>query len=420
MLTAIADTIDDARDGAGSGFRRFWIAQTISLAGGQVSELAIPVTAALVLAATPAQMGVLEAVATAPLLLFGLLAGGVLDRTRRRPFLIWTGVGRALVLAAIPAAFWLGSVRIELLYVIGFVVGSLTVFADVAQAAILPVLVGRRRLVEANSRLSLSDSVTSVVGPGIGGLAIQLFTAPVAILADSVAFAIAAALTATVRVDESSGPVAEPHSPLWRSIIGGLGFVAREPVLRALAGSAGTFQLFYGGLLAMYVIFVIRDLALSPAILGLIYAVASFGPIAAALIVGPAVRRLGAGRAIQISGLLAAAANLLVPVAGGAVWWVLALLVAGRGLVGLGAVVSGIARSSIRQGLTPHELQGRVAATMRLIEWGPLPIGSLLGGLLATQIGVRPALYVAAAGTLLSLPWLLAAGLRRLKELPVA
>lgn len=390
------------------------------MAGGQVSELAIPVTAALVLAATPAQMGVLEAVATAPLLLFGLLAGGVLDRTRRRPFLIWTGVGRALVLAAIPAAFWLGSVRIELLYVIGFVVGSLTVFAEVAQAAILPVLVGRQRLVEANSRLSLSDSITSVVGPGIGGLAIQLFTAPVAILADSVAFAIAAALTATVRVDESSGPVAESHRPLWRSIAGGLGFVVREPVLRALAGSAGTFQLFYGGLLALYVIFVTRDLALSPAMLGLIYAVASLGPIAAALIVGPAVRRLGAGRAILISGLLAAVANLLVPVAGGAVWWVLALLVAGRGLVGLGAVVSGIARSSIRQGLTPHELQGRVAATMRLIEWGPLPIGSLLGGLLATEIGVRPALYAAAAGTLLSLPWLLAAGLRRLKELPVA
>jgi hypothetical protein len=322
--------------------------------------------------------------------------------------MFWFGLGQALLLATIPLGALAGVLTLPQLYAVAFLTASLALGYRLAATAYIPILVDRQQLVSANSAITLSDSVPSVAGPGLAGLLVQLLTAPIAVAADVVSFLVAAVLLLAARRPEP-GPT--PTGRLASSFREGFfGFVQR-PGVWAPTAALGTHALFYGAILALLVLYAVRDLGLTPAQLGLVYAVATAGPILASAAAGLATRRFGFGW-MSVAAAALFAGNLLVPLAAGPPMLVLAFLVAGRGLVGLGAVFLSITRTSVLQDSVPPDLVGRVNAVVHLVEWGPLPLGSLLGGLLGQALGLRPALFILASAGMAAVLWVLVVALR--------
>lgn len=403
-------------------FMKLWAGQTVSQFGSQITLLALPLAAILSLGASPFEVGVLAAVERAPFLLVGLFAGVWVDRLRRRPILIGADVGRALLLASIPVAAMLDVLTIVQLYVVGFLVGVLTVGFDVAYQSYLPALVKRSQLVEGNSKLEISNSVAYITGPGIGGALVQVLTAPVAIVFDACSFLVSALFLRSIRAAEPA-PVsrqagAAPQGGVWREIGEGLGVVLRNPLLRSIAGCTGTSNLFSNMLFAVYVLYATRDLGLEPAAIGLIFAMAGPGALIGSFLAAPVARRFGLGPAIVGSALLFGPPALLIPLVSGSPAVTLPLLIAAEFLIGLMSPIYNINQVSLRQAIVPDRLQGRMNATMRFLVWGTMPIGSLIGGVLGGYIGLRPTILIAAVGMAISALWVVFSPVRQLREAP--
>lgn len=413
-------TRPDARTDAASlwrhaDFLKFWAAQTVSVFGSQFTNLAIPIIAALRLQATPAQMGVLTAVETAPFLLIGLLAGVWVDRWRRRPVLVAGDLGRAIVLLSIPAAAFTGRLTMGQLYVVGAMVGVLTVFFDVAYQSYLPSLVERRQLIEGNSKLEVSRSAAQVTGPGLAGVLIQVLTAPVVIVLDALSFLASGILIGVIRRRETA-PQRSARAPMLAEAREGLGVVFGSPYLRNIAGATGTSNFFASALFSIFILFATRDLAMTPATIGLVFSIGSLGALVGALTGGRLGRSVGVGPTIIGSILVGGIGQLLVVVATPAT--AVPLLAVGGVLGSFGSVVYNINQVSLRQAITPMRLQGRMNATMRFIVWGTLPLGGLVGGSLGEVLGLRPAITVAAVGGTLAFLWVLFSRVRTLRAIP--
>ena len=414
--------ISRPRAGEGSlwrdaGFRNLWGAQAVSLLGSQVTALALPLTAALALEATPAQMGLLGAAGAAPALLLGLFVGVWVDRRRRRPILIAADLGRAALLLLIPAAALLGALRIELLYGVALLSGALTLLFEVAYRAFVPALLARERLLDANGKLELSRSAAEIGGPGLAGGLIGLAGAPLAIAADALSFLVSGLLLARLRAPEPA-PASRQHQSVRAEIGEGLRVVAGSPPLRVLAGCAGVAVLFSSLMEAVFVLYLTRQLGLAPGLVGLIFASGNLGFLAGALLGERAARRIGVGPAIAGGLLLTGLGDLLGPLAGGPPPAVVALLLAAQFLFGCGLTIFNINQVSLRQALTPDRLQGRVSATFSLVLWSGAPVGALVGGALGELIGLRGALLLAAAGEVGAALWLWRSPLRTLREAP--
>ena len=401
---------------ANSEFLKLWAAQTISFFGSQITMLALPLAAAVSLEASATQMGLLRTADLAPGLLVGLFAGALIDRLRRRPILILADVGRAKLLASIPLASYLGILHMSQLYVVAFLGGILTVFFDVAHMSLLPSLVPRDRLVEGNGKLEVSRSIAMIAGPGVAGILVQLFTAAVALIFDAVSFLGSALLLVLLRAPEppAAAPAARPG--FWAEVSEGLRAVWGQPLLRAMALSLCVFNFFYNMIGAVYVLYVVRELGIAPATLGLIYTLGSVGFAAGAALAGRAARRFGAGPTIVWGAGLSDAAFLLIPLASGQHLTAVPLLIAAQLLATLAGPMTAINQLSLRQALTPDRLQGRVNATMRVIALGAAPVGALLAGLLGTTLGLRPTLAIGALGLQLGFVILLLSPLRTLRE----
>jgi MFS family permease len=399
---------------------KLWTGQTISLIGSQVTFLALPLTAVLVLNATPAQMGFLTAAGAIPSLLVGLFAGVWVDRHRRRPILIAADLGRAALLLLIPVAALLGVLRIEYLYIVAFLVGTLGLFFEVAHHSFLPSLVGREQLVEGNSKLEISDSVAEIVGPGLAGGLVQLVTAPIAIAVDAISFLISALFLGLIRTPEPAPKPPDEQQNIFVQVGEGLGLVSGNALLRAIAGSMGTVHLFNSVLEAVFVLYVTRELGIGPGMLGLIFASGSVGFLVGALLPGWVSRRLGLGSGIIGGLLLVGLSDLLIPLVGGSgvVMVRILVLIAAQFFFGLGLTIFNIGQVSVRQAVTPDHLQGRMNATLRFIAAGSVPLGGLLGGGLGEMIGLRPTLVLAALGEMLAVLWLLLSPIRSLHEQP--
>jgi len=361
-------------------------------------------------------MGVLNAAEFAPWLLFGLLAGAWADRVRRRPLLIAADLGRALLLGSIPVAGLLGALHLAQLYAVAFLAGSLGVGFGVAYQAYLPTLVARERVLEGNSKLELSASVASVAGPGIAGGLVQLATAPLAIGLDALSYLASALSLAMIGAPEP--PLAtQERRQLWPEVREGLHLVLGNPLLRALAASSATNNFFANVLFAVYILYLTRALAVTPAILGAIFAVGSVGTLLGAAATTRLTRRLGLGSTMVGAALFLGVGNLLVPLAGSSTAAV-PLLLAARLLSGFALPPYNINLVSLRQVVTPDRLQGRVNASMRFFSAGAMPLGALAGGALGQTIGLRPTLALGAAGTLVGVLWLLRSPLRHLRTPP--
>ncbi|MDH6126478.1 MFS transporter [Kitasatospora sp. GP82] len=396
-------------------FRFLLSGSATSQLGSQVTLVALPLTAVVVLDASAYQVGLLTAAETAAFLLVGLPAGAWVDRMRRLPVLIRADAVRCLALASVPAAAAAHVLTMLQLYLVALVTGVATVFFDVAHQSFLPQLLPRQQLVAGNGALETVRSCAQVAGPGLGGALVQLLGAPLAIVADALGYLASALLLLGIRTREPR-PEPAPGRSLRADIAEGVSFVLRHPLLRTIATATAASNFFSAVLVAVQTVFWVRVLGLSPTAIGLLLSASAVGGLAGALCAGPLAKRFGQARLIWLSVALTSPFAVLWPLArGGAGAPVFA---AGSAVVLFGAVVYNVAQVSFRQVICPPALLGRMNATMRFLVWGTMPLGALAGGAIAAAAGPRAALWVCAAGFLaVPLPLLLSP-LRRLRDLP--
>jgi MFS family permease len=402
----------------GSDFNKLWFGQTISLVGSQVTMLALPITAAVTLGATSIQMGILSALGSLPALLFGLLAGVWVDHHKRRMVLIGADIGRAVILSIIPLSALAGMMRLEVLYVVGFLAGTLGSFFNIAYRSYLPSLVTGGQLLRANSRLELSNSIAEIIGPGLAGGVVQLIGAPIAIVIDAFSFIISALSIGLIRVKEPELQCGDTSIHVGQEIRDGLRHVFGEARLRALAGCITSLSFFNAAFEAVQILYLTRQLGLSASWLGIIFAGGSVGLLLGAIIAERVNRRVGLGKSMLLAVLLTGGSDLLFPIAGRfqALWLVISLLILAQFFFGIGLTMFQIGQVSLRQSLTPDQLQGRMNATMSLLSWGIVPVGALLGGVLGEILGVRPILLLAALGEICAVFWLYFSPIRLIKQ----
>ncbi|GAA3094226.1 MFS transporter [Streptomyces echinatus] len=380
-------------------FGRLFAATALGRLGDRILFLALPLVAIEALGADELRIGALAAMTTAGSLLVGLPAGAWVDRVRKRPVMISTDLVRALVLSTIPVAWWAGLLTIWWLYAVALVHGVLTVFFDVAYVSCLPHLVGRDKLVEANSKLSAIRSVTSISGPTVAGPLAGLVGAPATVLASAAGMAVSGLLALSIRTRE---PRPEPgeHPRLGREIREGLRFVLRHPALRAVMVGDAIFNLFLVMYQTMLLVFLERELGLRPFGVGLVLSGMGCGALAGALLARRVSARVGLGPVIWLASLVTCPLTALMPLARPG--WSVYVAAVGLAPLSLGGVVRVVAQSSLQQALTPDRLLGRMSATARFVSWGGIPLGGLLGGASGTAFGATATLWAGAAGMTLS------------------
>lgn len=402
-------------------FLRLWVAQVVSNAGSKVTGLALPLTAVLLLRATPAQMALLVVAGQLPNVLFGLLAGVWVDRTPRRPILVGADLGRAMLLGTIPAAALLGHLTFAQLWAVGFLAASLGVFFQLASVAVLPSLVPKDRLVEANSALSISDSVLSVAGPGLAGGLIQIVGPPKAIIVDSASYVLSALSLRGIGAHERRTNRPPRRRGVWLEIAEGVRELQRTPLLGALTWFLAVGAAGWAAQSAALLLFLVRTLGFTPAMVGLIGACDGAAALVAAICASRAVRLLGAGPTVILGSLIETASDVIIPLAAFAPSSLsLPVVIAAKMLAATGVVFATVPSLSIRQALTPTELLGRVTAARRFLIVSLGLAGSALGGFLGTQIGVFPTLFVAVPFSLASSLVVLLSPVRDIRELPAA
>ncbi len=407
------ETTGSARD-----FRLYWAGLTINALGSQVSLLALPLIAVVLLDADATQMGILTAAGYVPFILVGLQAGVWVDRMRRRPLLIWSNLLVAGLLMTIPLAAVLGVLRLEQLYLLALVIGGIHVVSDVAEQSFLPRLVDRAQLPAANARLTGSESVAQIVGPSAAGVLIQVLTAPIAIIVDAASFVVSAVLLSGMRTAEPPPLPDEQRRDTRGLIVEGLRHVTSHRLLRPIFTCGATHNFSRRAMEALFVLYAVDQLGLDPIALGIVLAAGGPGSLLGAVVAVPFARRFGVGPTIAWTQVLTGVACLVAPLAAGPPWLTIGLLALGQALLGVARPIFNIAQLSLRQAITPERLQGRVNATMRFIMWGVTPLGALAGGLLGTAIGLRPTLFVAAIGVLLATVWIVRSPVLALRDVP--
>src|SRR5919201_1664753 len=395
-------------------FRRFWIGETVSLLGDQITLLALPLVGVLALHASAAQMGYLTAAALFPALVFSLHAGAWVDRRgRRRQTMMATALGRAALLATVPLAYWLGALSLAQLYVVSFLVGTLSVVFFVAYGTLFVSLVPRERYVEASSLLNWSRALSFVGGPSLGGLLVQLLSAPGALLADAVSFLVSAASLGSI------SPVEPPTETAERGHLkAGARYIAGSPIVRASLLATATINFFNFVFWSLFILYATRSLGVRPGVLGIVLGAASVGSVIGSLVTGAISRRIGVGPAFVLGCVLFPLPLVLVPLAGGPEWRILAFLSLAELLSGFGVMILDISVAAIRAALTPDRLRARVAGAYMVVNYGVRPLGALLGGALGTWIGLRSTLWIASTAAIAGVLWLLPSPLVRMRELP--
>jgi len=381
-------------------FVRLWTSLTITHFGGQITFLALPLTAALLLDATAFEMGVLTALESVPFALFGLFAGVLVDRAPKLPIIVWADLARGAALLAVPLAAWAGVLSMGVLYAVGFLIGTGSVMGWPAYQVFMTERVGRERLAEANAKIGISDSAAQLIGPGLAGALIQWLTAPFAILLDAVSFFGSAWILRGIPPGENDAPKARRRS-IGAEIREGLLEIWHNTMLRALAWSIAVWQLFRHAYFAIVVLFAARELGFSPGRVGALWMLAGVGSLAAAGAVEPLNRRYGFGPTLLAGMLGTGVAWLALGATSGSV--ALATLLFGLGLAALdfSGMVFFINYLTLRQAAAPDALRGRVIATMICLTVATAPLGGLAGGWIAEHAGLRAPMFFAGGGAIL-------------------
>jgi MFS family permease len=401
-----------------AGYRMLWSAATVSAFGSQITMLAIPLLAAATLNASALEMGILAAAQNAAIPVFGLLAGVIADHRARRPLLIISDAARALVLVVIPIAWWAGVLSMPLLIAVSFAGGAFGVLFDVTRQAVVPTIVSGEQLVDGNSKIYTSEAASDLTGPGLAGLLVQLIGAPASILIDCISYVGSAILLARMKIQEST-----EKSPL------GLGTVIAElregfrvfrsiPLLSAIGLATASGNLFESARTAILVLFMTRELDLSAAYVGIVYAAGGLGFLIGSFLPAWFAARLGVGKAIAVGLVIYWIGEVIYPLAGGPKVVAVVLLGAAMFVGGIGAAIFDVNQVSLRQAITPDNVRGRVNAVLRVMIRGIAPVGALIGGVIAELIGLRAALVFAAFSSPVSLLVVYRSNIHRLQTIP--
>lgn len=401
-------------------FRRLWAAQAVSDFGARITREGLPMMAVIGLAASPSQLGLLAAMASGAALLVGLSAGGFVDRSQRRHILIGADLVRAAVLVTVPVAAFLHVLTIWQVYAAAALVAAASVLFSIADHAYLPGLVARNDLTDANAKISATESVAELGGPALAGLLFQWLTAPFAVAINAATYLVSAAFLATIRAEE---PAHEPDGTRRRWTDGirtGAATAWAEPTVRPLLIMSASNGLFGGFFSALYIVFALRVLHLTPALLGLAIACGGGGAFVGSLLAQPMARRFGLGPAIAVAGLFSVAGAVLIPLSPANPLGGMAGLVASQLICDCFGVVGLILAVSLRQSLIPQKLLGRVGATFQAVGGGTAVVGALTGGALGQAIGIRATLFICVAGLGVAPLIVLFSRLRTVREIPQA
>jgi len=394
-------------------FRRLWAGYSVSALGSEVTVLAIPISAAVLLGASAFEMGLLTAAATLPHLVIGLLAGVWVDRLpRRRPLLVAADLLAAGALLTIPVAWWLGVLTVAQLVATELAVGACRVVFRPAYQSHLPDVVRPEQLTTASGHLRAADATAMLAGPGLGGLLVQAVSAPVAVLVDAVSFLVSATCIRAVRSPERAPAARSQSRSLRRDLADGLRMVLADGSLRAIAGAAANLNLFGMLVLALFVAYATRDLGFSAGLVGVVVMLGGVGALAGALAAPRVAAVLGAGRTIVLASVVFSFALFAVPVAHGPRWSEVAVLGAGELVGGVAVMLFDVTSAGVTLTTVPAELMGRVSSCMAFLTQGVKPLGALAGGFLGTKLGLHDALWVAAAGATTTMLWTLCSPLR--------
>jgi MFS family permease len=378
-------------------YRRLWTSILISSFGGQVSMLALPLTAAVLLHATPIQMGFLTAMETIPFVFFALPTGVWLDRVRKLPVYVIGELSVACAVATVPLAWWFGWLSIDWLYLVGFVIGAVNTTAGSAAQIVLTQIVPRSRLVEAHAKNALASSAAEVSGPGAAGALIKITGAPIALLADALLLLVSASILRGVQVRETPS---KKNPPFWPALREGIDFVRGHKLLRTMACCVGVWQMCSQAAAVVQILFATRRLGLSARGVGLSYVALGMGTVAASAIGHRLARRIGPGPTFVLGFGICGAAWLLLAMAPVSAYGVLAYAMMLL-MYGFGAVFIFINFLAMRQSVTPARMLGRMTSTMRWLILLPAGPGALIGGWLGEDFGLRAALVFAGVTALL-------------------
>ncbi|SNT12045.1 Predicted arabinose efflux permease, MFS family [Asanoa hainanensis] len=404
----------DDRTVAGRDFRLFWFGQATSKLGNSVSSVALPLVAVATLDAGTLQVALLAAFSWLPWLLIGLPAGAWVDRLPRRPLMISCDLLCLVVIASIPLAWWLGSLTLTHLFVAALVTGTAGVFFQTADQVFLPTLLDRADLPSGNARLQSTEQAAYVAGPGIAGLLTQLAGAIAGLLVDAVSFLVSAICLWRIRVPERL------HRGQQRSlraeVAEGLRFVAGDPYLRVLTIWGAMSNLALIGYQSVLVVFLVREVGVAPAVVGGLVAATSLGGVLGAAAGSALGRRLGTARALLATSVLTPPFGLLLPLAERGPR--LALAVAGVAVLVAGISAGNVVKGSFRQTYVPHHLLGRVTVSMQLLNYGAIPLGALIGGVLGSTIGLRPTIWLSMGAAVAAGLIVLIGPIRTTRDLP--
>jgi MFS family permease len=402
-----------------ANFVHLWGAATVSTFGSLVTRTALPFTAILLLDASPAGISVLRVAELLPGFLFGLVAGAWVDRLPRKPIMIATDLGRALLIVTIPLAAFLGWLGLEHLYVIAALVSILSVFFDVAYQSFLPSLVGNDELVEANSKLSAAMSVAEASAFSSAGWLIQLFTAPIAMLIDGLTFVASAGLVARIGEPERQAEPSPADSPrsIASDIMEGLRAVWRQAILRAMVVAGLAQNLAFGLVGTVFLLYVNQDVGFDPGILGMIFAVGGVSSFLGAMIAGR-LPRFGIGAVMVSSLLLAAIGEAFIPLATTASAVGVLLLVGQQIVADSALTVYDINQVSLRQAIAPAHVLGRINASVRVTEIGAVLLGTVIAGYIGETVGLRETLWVGVGLSLLAAVALALSPVRAVQRIP--
>jgi len=398
---------------ANPDFIKLWIGQTISEFGSRITRDALPMLAVSMLDATPAQMGWLSAATSIPVLLLGLLAGVWVDRLRRRPLMIAADCARIGLLLLIPLAYLGGWLSLPIVFLVAGGMSFLGLLFETAYRALLPTIVRRENLLQANARLSTTDSLAEIGGPALTGLLVQAIGAPLAIFVDALSYIASITSLSAMRVQETPAAPHKESARIRQQIVQGFAAVREDPALRSLALITAMRAFFGAGIGTLYDLLALRELGFTPALLGLLVATGGIGALGGAVLAEWLPRRFGVGRAITGALIVNGAISMCLPLSLNFPWLALGLLVLGQ-IVGDGAMmIYFVNKTSLQQLRTPDHLLGRVNASMGFLAEGIAPVGAVIAGLIAQQIGIQPTLWGIALGMMATALYALASPLKQ-------
>jgi MFS family permease len=397
-----------------ANFRRFFLGQSVSLIGDQITTIALPLTAVLALHASAGQMGALTTAYLVPNLIFSLHAGVWVDRRgRRRQVMLATDIGRGLLVATIPLAYAFGHLTWAQLYVVAFLLGTLSVFFFVAYGAFFQVVVPREDYVQANSLIHGSRAVSFFAGYSLGGVLVQLLRGPYALVLDAASFFWSALFLGRIDAEEPPGA---PHES--GGLMSGVRWIRHNAIMRAELLGVATINLFNFMFFALFMLYAARQLHVGPATLGIVLGAASIGAISGSFVTARIARRIGVGPAFIVGCFLFPAPLALVPAATGPHWVVVTFIFAAEFLSGVGLMLLDILAGSIMAGTVPTALRSRVSGAFMVVNYGVRPLGTTIAGILGSTIGVRPTLWIATIGPVLGLAFLFPSPIRTLRDVP--